>query len=282
MSHTIVVVPCYNEAQRLDVAEFQRFVHENPTHRFLFVDDGSTDATWDVLEQLRRAEPEGVSTCRLPVNSGKAEAVRQGMRRALADGAEYAGFWDADLATPLDTVLTFSALLDSRPDVAMVFGARVSLLGRCVERKAVRHYLGRLFATAASLTLGVGIYDTQCGAKLFRASPEIAALFEQPFQSRWIFDVEILARLIAARRGTNLMPVERIIYEYPLHAWRDVAGSKVKPSDFLKALAGLAAIRRNYRIRKPWPRRLPAIGTTHNRPEVGVHARTAKGGVHQR
>lgn len=124
----------------------------------------------------------------------------------------------------------------------MVFGARVRLLGRAIERRAVRHYLGRVFATAASYVLGFAIYDTQCGAKLFRRSPEIQALFQQPFATRWLFDVEFLARRMQACRNTPLRAIEHILYEYPLEEWRDVAGSKVKARDFVKAFFGLALI----------------------------------------
>jgi len=173
---------------------------------FLFVDDGSTDGTLQVLENLRRSDPDSFSVCSLPRNVGKAEAVRRGLLRALEEGADYVGYWDAYLATPLEATVSFRALLDSRLDIDMVFGTRVSLLGRSIERNPLRHYLGRLFATAASLALGVGLYDTQCGAKLFRASPEVAALFQTPFRTNWIFDVEILARLIAGRRGYRSAP----------------------------------------------------------------------------
>ncbi len=139
------------------------------------------------------------------------------------------GYWDADLATPLAAIRTFCSILDFRPDIDMVFGARVCLHGRAVTRKPIRHYLGRAFATAASLALGVHFYDTQCGAKLFRATPEVKAFFEKPFRSRWIFDVEIVARAIAARRGTGRPAIEQAIYEFPLHEWNDVAGSKLRP-----------------------------------------------------
>jgi glycosyltransferase involved in cell wall biosynthesis len=246
MSQAVIVVPCYNEASRFDARKFSEFSREHCDQRFLFVNDGSTDGTLEVLDNLRRSDPERFATYDLSENVGKAEAVRQGLLRAFESDPDYVGYWDADLATPLDAVLTFCAVLDSRPDIDMVFGARVSLLGRSVQRNPLRHYLGRVFSTAASLALGVGFYDTQCGAKLFRASREIMSLFQTPFSSRWIFDVEIVARLVAARRGTGRPQVDELVYEFPLHEWRDVAGSKVKPRDFARAFFELAAITRRY------------------------------------
>jgi glycosyltransferase involved in cell wall biosynthesis len=247
MSQAIIVVPCYNEAERLDPDRFLSFARENRHLGFLFVNDGSRDRTRDVLEGLSRTDQSRFAVLDLPENVGKAEAVRRGVLRACEAGPEYLGYWDADLATPLDAILTFCSVLDSRPDIEMVFGARVSLLGRSIERSPVRHYLGRIFATASSLALGVGFYDTQCGAKLFRTSREIMSLFERPFGTRWIFDVEIVARLIAARRETGRRRVEEIVYEFPLHEWRDIAGSKVKARDFARAFFELAAIAWNYR-----------------------------------
>ena len=134
--------------------------------------------------------------------------------------------------------------MDQREPIEMVFGARVQLLGRSIERQAHRHYLGRIFATAVSLVLDLRVYDTQCGAKLFRVSPELRALFAEPFVSRWIFDVEIIARLINTRRELDLPPVEQAIYEYPLQQWRDVSGSKLTCAAYLKAMGDLIGIRR--------------------------------------
>jgi glycosyltransferase involved in cell wall biosynthesis len=241
-SPAIVVIPCYNEATRLQVSTFKAFVCTKPAVRFLFVDDGSTDRTWRMLEGLHQEAPQLFAIYHLTKNRGKAEAVRQGMLCAFEARPAYVGYWDADLATPLDMLVAFWELLNTRPDLEMVFGARVQLLGHVIERSALRHYLGRVFATAASWTLGLRIYDTQCGAKLFRATPAMQALFQAPFATRWLVDVEILARLIQARRGTDLPQAEDIIYEFPLPKWNDVAGSKVKPWDFAKGLCGLARI----------------------------------------
>ena len=117
-------------------------------------------------------------------------------------------------------------------------------------------------------------YDTQCGAKLFRATPEVKAFFEKPFRSRWIFDVEIVARAIAARRGTGRPAIEQAIYEFPLHEWNDVAGSKLRPVDWLKAAFGLAAIRWTYggRVGKPQGRvaAAPTLGKTSCRRDVDL------------
>jgi dolichyl-phosphate beta-glucosyltransferase len=256
MSSAIIVIPCYNEAQRLQIHQFKDDACEGHAQRFLFVNDGSTDGTLKVLQTLRDEDPQRYAICDLPRNVGKAEAVRRGVLLACDADPDYVGYGDADLATPLEAIPAFCELLDARPDLEIVFGARVRLLGRAIARSTLRHYLGRMFATAASVVWGMGVYDTPCGAKLFRASPAIRSLFQEPFLTRWLFDVEILARLLQARRGTRLPPVEDIIYEFPLDEWHDVAGSKVRARDFAKAFVGLAMIY-GYYLRLPAPLRTP-------------------------
>jgi putative flippase GtrA len=236
-----IVVPCFNEESRLDRAAFNDFLEKNHAAvELLFVNDGSADKTLDVLRDLQRRFPQCVQVLDQQPNQGKAEAVRVGTLRALESGVDYAGYFDADLATPLDAIADFVYVLDRNPRVDFVIGARVALLGRTIERKARRHYLGRVFATAASVVLSLPVYDTQCGAKLLRSGPMIHRLFEQRFGSRWIFDVELIARYltqIGKRDG---------IYELPLLSWRDVGESRLKPWDFVRAISEMADIYRAY------------------------------------
>ncbi|MDH3214172.1 MAG: glycosyltransferase [Myxococcales bacterium] len=244
MPDVIIVVPCHNEAERLPADRFVEFAAREPSIHFLFVNDGSTDSTPELLRKLASRDPDRLRVLDLPRNCGKAEAVRMGMRAAFDRNPSYAGYWDADLATPLDAIPSFAELLGERPDLEMVFGSRVKLMGRSIERSAWRHYPGRVLATLSSLTLGLAIYDTQCGAKLFRSSPEIAALFAEPFDANWLFDVELLARFIRARRGSGRPQPKDTIYEFALHEWKDVPGSKIRPWDFFVALVELARIHR--------------------------------------
>jgi dolichyl-phosphate beta-glucosyltransferase len=246
VSRAVIVVPCYNEENRLDVEEFRRFALDPHQVEFLFVNDGSSDRTVDVLTKLAASDSSRFSLLDLPKNGGKAEAVRQGTLAAIAKRPEFVGFWDADLATPLGELPGFLELLTGDPELHLIFGARVRLLGREISRQPARHYVGRVGATLISSSLGIAVYDTQCGAKLFRASDELESVFARPFLSRWIFDVEILARYIELW-GRNR--TARATYELPLRRWHDVRGSKVRSGDFLKALNDLWRIRRAYRRR---------------------------------
>ena len=243
MRSSAIVVPCYNEEKRLAGEHFVRFATENPGVFFFFVDDGSTDGTALVLESLTQANA-CIDFIRLPTNQGKAEAVRQGILHMVETDATYIGYWDADLATPLATIKQMVALMDDRVQTFAVFGSRVRLLGRAIERRTLRHYLGRIFATFASWVLGLAVYDTQCGAKLFRNSSHLKQLFAMPFLSKWIFDVEIIARLKRQRQALDLSPVEECLCEYPLSAWSDIDGSKMKKGDFFRVVLDLYRIGR--------------------------------------
>lgn len=254
-----LVVPCYNEAARLDTAAFLRALREWPWLAFCFVNDGSTDATPQALAALQAQDPVRIDVLTLPRNSGKAEAVRQGMLRVVqGEGAavpRLCGFWDADLSAPLAEVVALAAVFDHEPAVQWVWAIRLRSLGRTVTRSALRHYLGRGFATAASLALGLGVYDTQCGSKLFRVNALLREVLGAPFVSRWVFDVEMLSRADALLRAGGAGGVGEVVYEQPLREWHHRAGSKVRPADCVRAALGLLRMRR---ARHLWERPMAA------------------------
>ncbi|MCB2187422.1 MAG: glycosyltransferase [Deltaproteobacteria bacterium] len=239
-----LVIPCYNEARRLSLPELAAFLDAAPSRCLVLVDDGSTDSTGWLLAGLAGERPGEVRVLTLSPNQGKAAAVRQGLLAALAEGPELVGYWDADLAAPLAEAAPMAAHLAARPGLEAVLAARVGLLGRDIQRNLARHYLGRAGATLISWLLDLAVYDTQCGAKLFRAGPRLARVLEQPFQARWLVDVEIILRYLA-QAGPDFDPT-RALVEYPLETWRDVPGSKLGPGAYPRSLADLVRLGRTY------------------------------------
>lgn len=244
--HVAWVVPCFEEAARIDAPAFLGLVDEGAPASLVFVDDGSRDKTLAILHGIALSRPTQIDVIALPENQGKAEAVRQGLLRALSRGADIVGYIDADLATPPHELHRLAALARGG-DYDILMGSRVQLLGRSIERRYARHYLGRVFATCASLSLGLPVYDTQCGAKLFQRTEALASALDRPFTSRWVFDVELLARLIRPRPGVAAIAVERI-REEPLLSWTDVPGSKLGRAAALRS--GLDLLRLGLRLRR--------------------------------
>lgn len=232
-ARVVLVVPCYNEARRIDAEAYLSFARSGRA-RLLFVDDGSTDATAKVLTSMQEVAPTCIDILRIEKNAGKAEAVRRGLLQALDGGAAIVGYLDADLSTSLDEAMRLVEAVDGET-ASIALGSRVARLGAQIDRRAYRHYLGRVFATAASLALDVAVYDTQCGAKCFRASPAVRTALAEPFTSSWAFDVELLGRLLSGAPGVTPLGVDAFV-EVPLRRWRDMAGSKLG----LRAMAGAA------------------------------------------
>ena len=252
----VIVVPCFNEEHRLDSGRFEALAGSGRV-RLLFVDDGSTDDTPTRLHALAQSAP-GIDVLDLPQNVGKAEAVRRGLLRAVASGAETVGYYDADLATPPDELLRLVDVLDDRSEIAFVMGARVALLGRTIERSALRHYSGRFFASLASLVLRLRVYDTQCGAKVFRVTPALVEAINRPFRSAWVFDVELIGRLLQG--GDSVDPIAPTAFEeIPLREWRDVRGSKLTVPRMARAMTDLVVVGLDLNLR----------GRSHRRPAEG-------------
>lgn len=215
----IIVVPCYNEERRLSIEKFKSFMKENPHIGFLFVNDGSLDNTSKIIDNI-----DGSLTLNLQKNSGKAEAVRMGIIKAISLNPKFVGFWDADLATPLEEI---NSLLRYPENFKVRMCSRVKRLGVHVVRKSSRHVFGRIFATIVSLMLDLPVYDSQCGAKIFQS--ELAQkLFKDHFTSKWFFDVELLYRVKKVGESNQTL------LEHPVSEWKVKEGSKLTFIEFLK------------------------------------------------
>jgi glycosyltransferase involved in cell wall biosynthesis len=235
----VVVVPCFNEVHRLNAQAFLNLARSGKI-RLLFVDDGSSDGTGPALEELRRLA-DGIAVLHLPQNMGKAEAVRRGLQRAIDSDANIVGYFDADLSTPGSELIRMTGILAERPDLFAVFGSRVAKLGSHIRRSPLRHYSGRVFATFASIALGVPVYDTQCGAKVFRVNDTLIAALRLPFPSAWSFDVVLCQRLFDGAGDLPGLPVSSFL-EMPLEEWTDFGGSKMSISGAIRALWDVLAM----------------------------------------
>jgi dolichyl-phosphate beta-glucosyltransferase len=224
-----IVLPAYNEAERIGPALDELFTYLISVHRLpqpvevLVVDDGSTDAT----AQLVQVRPEavgalaGISLRVLTVpHAGKGAAVRAG---CLAVEADLIVFADADMATPPDQLpLLVAALADT--DVAL--GSRIQPDGSDMRatQPGYRRLLGKAFHLLASLWVVGPVKDTQCGFKGFsRAAAH--DLFARQQITSIVFDVELI--YLARRLGYRIAIV-------PIR-WSDVRGSRMRASARLAA-----------------------------------------------
>jgi len=241
----VIIIPCYNEADRLDTNKFIDYLSKNSHLHFIFIDDGSTDNTNLIIKQIILKFNSLASLLINETNKGKAESVRLGVIESYKMNPDFIGFLDADLAAPIGEIDNLLKIIKKDKTKEVVFASRIQLIGSEIKRNYFRHFFGRVFATVVSNILNLPVYDTQCGAKIF--SRKICDdIFYEQFISPWLFDVELFARLL------NVYGIERTIqmsYEHPVCKWVDIDGSKVKPIYFLKAPFELLKIVRHYKLR---------------------------------
>lgn len=229
---TAIVIPCYNEAARLQIESFRLFLNSNPNYFMCFVNDGSSDQTSELLNQLALS-CENAALVELKENSGKAVAVYKGTRYCIENlEVSNIGYFDADLATPLSFIKILETTLNGNTGYNLVFGSRQLAKKQLVERKFFRHIMGRMVARMISWAIGKRFGDTQCGAKLMTVDAA-EKVFDTPFISTWIFDAEIIKRL----------GPENGIKEIPVNQWKDVGNSKVSPWYFFRLLGEIWRIR---------------------------------------
>jgi glycosyltransferase involved in cell wall biosynthesis len=209
------------------------------------VNDGSTDNTIEVLNGMKKRSG-SVHVMDLKSNVGKAEAVRQAMLEISGScHCDYAGYFDADLATPLSEVNNMLNYSGDDPVHDIICGSRLKRMGADIRRNEFRHYTGRIFASFASIILKLPFYDTQCGAKLVKFEL-INELFRDRFISRWLFDIEMIARLVRLKGYDHVL--NRGVLEYPLLEWIEKKGSKIRFLHMLRVPYELLKINSYYKL----------------------------------
>jgi len=249
----LIVIPCYNEFNRLSVKTIIAFLKENQDVGIVFSNDGSTDNSTALFDEIKKKFSKRVFINTLTINRGKAAAVRSGFLFSLEHlNFDRIAYLDADLSTSLDECLLLSK--DLNDQILFVFGSRISKIDNLIDRRFLRFIIGRIIATMISKQLDLSVYDTQCGCKIFRK--DLADhLFKERFFSKWLFDVEIFHRLIQLI-GKN--SIKYTVKEVPLESWVDTKNSKVKMTYFFRLWFDLLIISKKYKkkekvIWKPLP-----------------------------
>lgn len=237
-----LVIPCFNEAKRLQIPYWEKIITSPDLDKiiFLFVDDGSLDGTFEILSEL--AKHNRVQTLSLDVNTGKANAIRTAFRRLLESSFcdnDLIGFIDSDSSFDAEEVINIlSHLEDQSKHFDAFFFSRVKLSGSHIRRSEARHIVSRIIYTFIAHGWNWAPYDTQSGFKVFRNSNVMADAVSTPFKTRWFFDIELMNRL-SISRGSSLK-----IMELPLHYWQERAGSKIIARHYFSIISEILIARR--------------------------------------
>ena len=231
-----MIVPCFNEEKRLDVIYWNKLAEIANTN-WVFVNDGSTDSTKNVLNQINNS-----TIVDLPRNIGKAEAIRKGISETFKKNSRetfWVGYLDADSAFDIEditNVINIAYLKDSSYD--SYWGSRVALAGRNITRNNLRHILSRILITIFGYRMGNLPYDPQTGFKVFKFNHEQMGIFENNFETKWFVDLEILLRFKASQK--KIMK----IWEEPVNSWKDIEGSKIRGFELITVFRDLIKILR--------------------------------------
>ena len=242
MKHGIVI-PCYNEGKRLDKKAYTDFLRNTEKFEICFVNDGSSDHTLEVLNEIKQAVgTDNIFIYDMPKNGGKAEAVRQGSQFLYwKTRNDTIGFLDADLSTSFEEYALLANSIEKDRNLKMVFGSR-NLSSKGIERDSTRGILSNIVKACIKLIIRMKIADTQCGAKVFRRDI-VPFAYGSEFLTRWLFDVEIILRL---NKQMTVNEFNNMFKEQALNAWIHAEGSKLGLKDSLEIPMRLAQIWKTY------------------------------------
>ena len=229
-----MIVPCFNEEKRINL-DYWNKLSEIPNVHWIFVNDGSSDGTKSLLNQISNS-----SVVNLERNSGKAEAIRKGISDTFdknpAEMFQF-GYLDADSAFEIEDILNVVKLSFSKESTFdSYWGSRVALSGKNITRNNLRHILSRILITIFGYRIGNLPYDPQTGFKIFKFNKEQMAIFDRNFETKWFVDIEILLRFKAVN-GKDMR-----IWEEPVNTWKDIEGSKIRGLELITVFRDLVKI----------------------------------------
>jgi dolichyl-phosphate beta-glucosyltransferase len=242
MPKVSIIIPCFNEERRLQKEPLLQLLHSGADIALILINDGSTDNTHLLLEEIKQANQQAVTVISYSHNQGKAYAVFKGMEYALYNNnSAFIGYLDGDLSTSIDEFLNLVETA-SRQQADYAFGSRIKMLNHTIYRSVFRHICGRIITTIIDLRYQLSIYDTQCGAKVF--TPDVVKILTRtPFKTRWLFDVEIFLRIREAEIAIKGL-------EVPLRKWTHYGNSKISLLSTPRICGDLILLAKYYKTTK--------------------------------
>ncbi len=235
-----VIVPAYNEAERIakTLLRFNEYLSPQPyNYEILVVNDGSTDKTAEVVEDLK-GQIKNIDFFDRKENCGKGFTVREGMLKAHGKIRLFA---DADNATDISHFEKMRPFFDQGYDIVICSRDPKDAKGaaQSVSQPLLKRFLGRLGNLFIQYMAVPGIWDTQCGFKAFR-NYAADKIFVKTLVSRWAFDVEALALARLFNYKIGIIPAH----------WINDPKTHVTGSGYLKSLWEVFKINRNLKTKK--------------------------------
>lgn len=219
-SKVVVIIPCFNEAERIDPSYFN-ILSRIKNAIWVFVDDGSTDNTSKILKKYNNNK--NIIYVKIDHNVGKSNAIAHGINYASSkiSNIGWIGFLDSDGAFATSDVEKFIKMTSSIERYDAIYTSRVKMAGRNIKRNNARHIIARLITSLFGLVWRDIPYDTQSGFKLYRYADNFNSIFRKPFKTKWFFDIELSIRyLMYTKKNLN-------VWEEPVLSWTDIPGSKI-------------------------------------------------------
>lgn len=220
------MIPAYNEEKRIApvIRNFLSFFRSKKMDFEIIVAcNNCSDATPQIMRGLAEKNRE-LACLNFPFYTGKGGAVFRGFRAAKKS---IVGFADADDSTSPEQFYKIYEGVSGGFDASI--GSRV-ISGSLVKKKQplLRLFAARCYRFIVELLFGMGIPDTQCGAKVFRKKA-LNSVLPLLNSTGWEFDVELLWRL--KQKGFSIRQV-------PI-AWKDAHDSRLGFSAIPKMFFGL-------------------------------------------